>query len=459
MIVRFRKLILKTLFSCAFLFPSVLSLFSQQLISEVRLLPPGSVVTTTGVLSANHDFGDVRYIQDADAGIALYAPDLSSSVAGDSMIITGVLSRYRGELQLSPVLSFQKVGSGKNISVLNLDNIVDFSVPAYESRKVIMSCAGISSCEKALYSGWYILYDQWGNTTRLWIADNHAVEGFPIRDHPVIIEGIWTKFEDQYQLLCQTISDASEGDCHYMPPAQVSFSQGLPVLKWSPLPTGETAVSVGEVGFDTIIDLGIAAGSVEWSPDFLMPGKVYNVRLTQQDGFGNDYFSIPTLFSVPSASTPIEILFNRNVNSSFSDGSAPIATGSSAIETDLVQRIDQVVSTLDVAMYNTGRASIVQAITRAVQRGVSVRYIADDETSNSALTGQLLFPLIYRSGNGIMHNKFIIADAKDPGHAWLWAGSTNLSTNQLSSDPNHAYIIHDQALALNYLREFDELWG
>lgn len=58
-----------------------------------------------------------------------------------------------------------------------------------------------------------------------------------------------------------------------------------------------------------------------------------------------------------------------------------------------------------------------------------------------------------------MHNKFVVADADDPAKAWLWAGSTNLSTNQLSTDPNHAYIIHDQSLAQNYRKEFDELWG
>lgn len=53
----------------------------------------------------------------------------------------------------------------------------------------------------------------------------------------------------------------------------------------------------------------------------------------------------------------------------------------------------------------------------------------------------------------------MIADADDSDRAWLWTGSTNFSTNQLSSDPNHAYMIRDQALALNYRREFDEFWG
>jgi len=53
----------------------------------------------------------------------------------------------------------------------------------------------------------------------------------------------------------------------------------------------------------------------------------------------------------------------------------------------------------------------------------------------------------------------MIGDVDNPTTAWLWTGSTNWTIGQLTSDPNHAYVIRDQALALNYKREFDELWG
>ncbi|MBK9104345.1 MAG: T9SS type A sorting domain-containing protein [Saprospiraceae bacterium] len=450
---------MKAFLSGVFIITYAVQLFSQQTISQIRLLPPGSVVFTSGTIYSNADFGEIRYMQDADAGIAVYASGFSASAVGDSFLVRGVLSLYRGELQISPVLSYSLLGKGKATPAITLDNILDFSAPVYEARKVIIPCAGISSCEDNLSSGWYVLYDQAGNEARLAIFDNPAVVGFPLLNRPVTIEGIWTKFEDQYQLLCQSISDASEGDCHYISPAHLSFSQGLPIVQWSAPPGAKTWLKAETELSITIDYLGTTGGSISWSPDSLEAGHLYNVQLTQEDELGNTYKSVPVLFTPPAVATPIEILFNRKINTSFSDGSAPIAVGSSVIETDLVQRIDQVTSTLDVAMYNTGRASIVQAITRAVQRGVVVRYIADDETSNSALDGQLTFPLIYRSGTGIMHNKFVIADARDPDHAWLWAGSTNLSTNQLSTDPNHAYVIHDHALVLNYLLEFEEMWG
>ncbi|HJW28871.1 MAG TPA: phospholipase D-like domain-containing protein, partial [Saprospiraceae bacterium] len=79
--------------------------------------------------------------------------------------------------------------------------------------------------------------------------------------------------------------------------------------------------------------------------------------------------------------------------------------------------------------------------------------------SNTALQGIFSFPILYRGGDGIMHNKFMIGDADYPGLAWVWTGSTNFTSGQLTSDPNNAFAIDDQALALNYSKEFDEMWG
>jgi len=437
-----------------------LVVFNQQTISQIRTLPVGSVVTTTGTVSCANEFGVVRYLQDENAGISAYSTDLSLTQAGDSVIITGVLSRYRGELQLSPVLSYEVLAEVDEVKSLSIENLDDISIPGFESRKVNIACAGIKSCESELSAGWYEVFDQWGNIARLWIAENHPAQGFPLINRPLVVEGIWTKFEDQYQLMCQQITDASEGSCHYIPPPSLSFENNLPVLSWSNVPEATTDVWIGEESYDFDISFGQWSGSAVAKPDFLEPGKLYQARLTQQDSSGMLFHSVPVYFSTPALTAPpIEILFNRSINATYSDGSTALAVGSSAIENDLIERIDNVTHTLEVAMYNTGRASIVQALTRAVQRGVLVRYIADDETSNTALQGQLTFPLLLRSGDGIMHNKFVIADAHEPEGAWLWTGSTNLSTNQLSTDPNHAYVIHDQALALNYLREFNEMWG
>ncbi len=319
---------------------------------------------------------------------------------------------------------------------------------------------GISSCESFIDEGWYVLYDQQGHVTRLWIARDHQMIGFPLTDRPVHIEGIWTRFEDQYQLRAQTITDASEASCPFISKGHHTFYDDLPLLVWDQVQPATSSVWIGDSTFSRQIHLGLTGSRVEVVADSLPYGRVLEARLEQQDQEGMTFRSAPLYISTPAPSPDqIKVLFNRPVLASFSDGSMPHAVGSSVIESDLIQRIDAVQHTLDIAMYNTTRATLVEAVSRAAQRGVRVRYIADDETSNSALQGALPFTVRYRSGDGIMHHKFVLADEGHGDIAWLWTGSTNWSANQLSSDPNHALIIRHSSLMENYLTEFEEMWG
>jgi phosphatidylserine/phosphatidylglycerophosphate/cardiolipin synthase-like enzyme len=437
---------------------------AQQPLSEVRLLPLGSVVTTSGTLTSEDDLGDARYMQDATAGIALFGNALNNINEGDSVLVTGVLSTYRGQLQLSPILSIQVLSTDLSVEALSVSDFTLIALDGFDARKVSLSCAGIQTCESAFESGWYQLYDDQGHLTRLWIAENHPIEGDQIPQPPFQIDGIWTHFEDQFQLLAQSIIPTDADSCFSIPPGNVDLTGGQLKVQWNDVFQTEgtqTEVEIGEETYTFSEQVDIQSGLISYTPSAstFTNGVLYKARLHQfHPGIGH-FYSVPVEFAMPSPEFNIDILFNRSVNASFSDGSMPLATGSSVIETDLIERIDEVTSTLDIAMYNTGRASIVDAVERAVNRGVQVRYIADDETSNNALDGLLSFPVRFRGGDGIMHNKFVIADAAIADQAWLWSGSTNLSSNQLSTDPNHAHIIHDQGLALNYQREFDELWG
>jgi phosphatidylserine/phosphatidylglycerophosphate/cardiolipin synthase-like enzyme len=189
-------------------------------------------------------------------------------------------------------------------------------------------------------------------------------------------------------------------------------------------------------------------------------GDIHGFRLAGWSASSDTIRSPVSRFAASDpASPPAAFYFNRSLDTSFSDGSAPDGVGSSVIETDIIRRIDEAVATLDVAMYNTSRDAIVQALRRAAARGVVIRYVADSETSNGALDGPLPFPVLYREGDGIMHHKFVVGDVADAQRAWVWAGSTNFSANQLSQDPNHAIVLRDPAIAQTYTREFDEMWG
>lgn len=438
-------------------------------IRDVRAMPPGAVVTASGTAITGNALGTIRYIQDGTGGIAIYSPALSNVVAGDSISVTGVLSVYRGELQITSLISHQLIATGKVAVPLVTGNLQEILHPEFVGRKVQLNCMGIQTCEPETRQGWYMLYDQFGYTTRLSIQAEDVMQ-FPLPANPYVIEGILTQFEDQYEIKALQLKPASiDTGCMYISPGKVHFAPNHKTvfLEWE-IAAGHQEFQQTELWVvldqDTLVQLTwtgiqnqIGFEVSQW-PEW--QGKCLSVHLQLNDAEGNIYTSAPLQIAFPSAtSEKPDILFNRPIAIQFSDGSQPLAVGSSVIESDIIRRIDATQYTLDIAMYNTGRATIVQAINRAAQRGVQVRYIADDETGNNALHGSVLFPVKYRTGDGIMHHKFVIGDVEYPEQCFVWAGSTNFTANQLSSDPNHAIVFYDPALARAYKREFDELWG
>ena len=430
---------------------------AQQPIADIKNLPPGSVVTTTGTISTGEEFGFLRYMQDDAAGIAIYSSSFANTQPGDSIIVSGVLSVYQGELQISPVMSYQVISTGHNLNPVLTQNLSSISDPEYSARLLAISCVGINTCETKFAEGPYVFYDQYGNTRKMIVNEESNLIGQPISSKALVVSGIWTSINGQYQMLAREAAEASKGSCFLIPPATVYFDSNKVKLTWQNIDPLVAYFEYGEDSFNRII------GSIgpDWTctPTDLLPGIIYQARLRVENNDTLTTYSPITLFSAPSIGPDIKVYFNHTVDNSFSDGSAPSGTIPSAIQTNVINLIDQVQYTLDIAVYNAGSTLIIDAIKRAVQRGVQVRYITDDETSNSVLEGVTAFPIYYRDADGIMHNKFMIGDADDTAAAFVWTGSTNWTINQLTSDANHAYVIRDQALALNYRREFEEMWG
>ena len=63
-------------------------------LSTVRTAEPGTVVTVRGVVTNGPELGNIRYIQDKEAGLALFSntsEDLKALVPGDSVEAQGTL--------------------------------------------------------------------------------------------------------------------------------------------------------------------------------------------------------------------------------------------------------------------------------------------------------------------------------------------------------------------------------
>ena len=75
-------------------------------ISAARTQPVGATVTVSGIVTSGAEFGSVRYLQDATAGIALYPgaawTGFPDPQVGDSLTMTAALSEYNGLLEVGP---------------------------------------------------------------------------------------------------------------------------------------------------------------------------------------------------------------------------------------------------------------------------------------------------------------------------------------------------------------------
>ena len=120
-----------------------LSIKGQQAIEEIKALPLGSVVETTGTISSGDEWGQIRFLQDETAGIGLFGNSISSLQPGDSIVVRGVVSKYRGQLQLSPILSHTVISTGNVVTVHEVDDFTAQSLAANNSRFVAIACTGI----------------------------------------------------------------------------------------------------------------------------------------------------------------------------------------------------------------------------------------------------------------------------------------------------------------------------
>ena len=199
----------------------------------------------------------------------------------------------------------------------------------------------------------------------------------------------------------------------------------------------------------------------------LYPSEIIAIEYS----FANDLTSIHRgyIANTSLSTGTINVYFNHEVDTSYAQIQNAVNLGST-LKDMLISYINACTTTLDIAIYNSYSPSattgIVGAINAAYTRGVQVRVIYDGSTSsvmipllNSAIR-TLASPT--SSSYGIMHNKFVIFDANvsDANKPVVWTGSTNWTASQIDGpDRNSAIVIQDQALALGYKIEFEEMWG
>jgi phosphatidylserine/phosphatidylglycerophosphate/cardiolipin synthase-like enzyme len=147
-----------------------------------------------------------------------------------------------------------------------------------------------------------------------------------------------------------------------------------------------------------------------------------------------------------------------------------IANSSVDFQQKLLSRINNARYSIDMAVYSfSGLPSVADALIFAKDRGVKVRVIYDSRAASgnaiqdnmqTLLDNGILMSRRNTDVSNIMHNKFFIFDARDSinSNDWVWTGSWNITTTELSWK-NNVIEINDHELALAYQTEFEEMWG
>lgn len=130
----------------------------------------------------------------------------------------------------------------------------------------------------------------------------------------------------------------------------------------------------------------------------------------------------------------------------------------------IITYIDSAQRSIHVAAFEIDLIDIANALIRAHQRGVEVRFITDDEFGIEADSqpghGQIAamqkagIPIRDDGRNGLMHNKFWIFDGEI-----VWTGSTNATFNGMFEQNNNVIVIRSPELAAIYERQFADMWN
>jgi phosphatidylserine/phosphatidylglycerophosphate/cardiolipin synthase-like enzyme len=123
----------------------------------------------------------------------------------------------------------------------------------------------------------------------------------------------------------------------------------------------------------------------------------------------------------------------------------------------LIEQINSAEETIDVAVYSFTHTEISDALLSAKERGVIVRVVFDYlQSENNYSEDETLFDggieVLRKKGSGAMHNKFTVIDGKK-----VLTGSFNYSQNADTRNDENLILILDEALAQEYLNEFNEI--
>ncbi len=445
----------------------------------------GSEVTVTGTVTVNWSSTNTSfYVQDGTAGINCFAygtPPVTL-VAGDSILVTGSILQYRGLTEVQPDWTLlQVLATGR---------------PAPEP--LVLTCADINATfqpdgtepnESRVIRVNGVTYDAVNST----ITDASGTTSiyipvsYPPPPSVFDVVGILQQYKPgspapgppytaDYEVspLSPDHIIAHPGPILLTAPYEDHIESTSVQLHWTTDVVSTSIVRFGTTPSlgDSVVDLTPVTAHDVTVPG-LAPATVYYYAVGSGDANGTNFSTTHVLCTASPAQTTGEInaYFNKSVDTSLAW--LHPANGNADLVSRLTTRIADAKRSIDAAIYSmSGDAgtTVANALIAAWNRGVKVRVICEYDNRYSAAFNSLVaagIPLIddrfdtINYGAGLMHDKFLVIDRRGgaPESVWVWTGSWNLTDPGTDADYQNAIEIQDQALAVVYTMEFEEMWG
>ena len=449
----------------------IFNAYSQD-ISTARSQGIGASVTVTGIVTNGDELGPIRYIEDGTAGIAIY--DLSTNnylngaMRGDSITISGDLVDYNGLLEMNPTST--AIIHGSNYSITP-QLVTPLQIGELTESELIQINNVIFNNGGSLFTVGTHDFSSNGETGKIYIRTGSPLENSLIPMGPVILIGLSSQYtfnvpaNNGYQVLPRDSADI-------IPTGNLLFTSSITQsnittnsfdLSWTTSDSSTTACFYGTTpALGNNLNLGGNSINHTLSLTSLLDATIYYVQCYSVKGSDTAFSNIGVYVTSSNSSGLIRPYFNHSVDVSYSNG-VDAQNISTYINDTIKAYIDLAQNTLDICVYNASDATIATAINDAYNRGVAVRYIADDDVVNSMISSlNPNIPVIYRDPTiaGIMHNKFFIIDANSTNNSWVMGGSTNWTNpSNLFNDYNNIIFIQDKSIAQAYTLEFNEMWG
>lgn len=148
------------------------------------------------------------------------------------------------------------------------------------------------------------------------------------------------------------------------------------------------------------------------------------------------------------------------VRAYFNEPGTRLQTGQNYVADDiLVQLIDDARTSVDFAVMGFSRDSVWEALLRARERGVQLRFVGDGRYLEGNAEGyvamdELNIPMQAGNMYHIMHNKFFIVDGR-----FVVTGTGNITSSGFQRNDNNWIVIDSPQVAADFQAEFDQMFG